>query len=438
MLKKIFPISLLTLLLLAMFFLAPNATPPASVQAQDGADITAACQTTVRDALRLVGSSCATLGSNEICYGNQQIRASLAADDIVFNERGDIVAVSAIESLVTAAANPDTDEWGVALINLTADLPAELNENVRMVLFGGMTLEPEPQAQTDELLTTCTFESTIARGTNMRSGPGTEFAIVDRFAPGESVEVYASSADGEWVRSARGWMAADLGRLACQPGVELPSISQVSDAYTAPMQAFAVRIDETGQCENAPQGMLIQAPDNVVANVLVNGVELRVGSTASVTFEDDGSAMWLGNIEGEVAVTFNGFTHSPQPGEGVAVSLDDDFRAIGDPVEPAFNMGLRTLRGFEDEAGADLLPRAIEVEDLLDDPRIDMQINTASGVDDDDDDDDSVEMSDEDDIDSSDDRTEDSNTDRDGTADDGNTDRDGTANDGDGEASEED
>jgi hypothetical protein len=362
---KRLPILLLGVVLLAALALTPRPTP--TVTAQSGEDEqTVACQTTVREALRVVGSSCATLGTNEICYGNQQIEAILRAEDIAFNERGDIVPVTAIDNLVTQAADPNNDEWGVALMNIAADLPDSVDGSVRLVLFGGMTLEPAPQTLDDNERVTCAFAQNSPRGVNIRTGPGLGFAVVDRFAPGESVPVYAESSNGAWVRSARGWIFRELGTVTCEAAQDLPRVDNPTDTYTAPMQAFALRVTETGQCENAPQGMLVQAPDNTVANILVNGVELRVGSTASVTFNAGLDRMWLGNIEGDVAVTFDGSTHSPQPGQGVVIDVDADFNATGNLAEPALNMGLTRLSDISDTASLDVLPRAVDIATLLD------------------------------------------------------------------------
>ncbi len=53
-------------------------------------------------------------------------------------------------------------------------------------------------------ITACVNASSL----RVRSGPGTEYAIVSGLEEGECVELDGRNEDGEWVRYAGGWMAA--------------------------------------------------------------------------------------------------------------------------------------------------------------------------------------------------------------------------------------
>jgi hypothetical protein len=76
---------------------------------------------------------------------------------------------------------------------------------------------------------------------NLRSGPGTDFAIVGGVVDGESLEIVGRNADGTWYQLANGyWIAAFLveGAAASIPVVPVPDLPSQS-AETAP-------VDEAG------------------------------------------------------------------------------------------------------------------------------------------------------------------------------------------------
>ena len=336
MLKRLIYASLLMALLAVGAHMTPATTTPyTSTPALAQSDDDAACQTLVRDALRAIGSACANVGVNEVCYGNTRVSATLNDPALTFEQSGDTVTVTAVDAMVTRAANPQTREWGVALLNLRADLPATSGDTVRLVLFGETEVQPAAQTRTaDADRTTCTFSNTRDVGFNLRSGPGLDFRAVDILDPGETLDVYATDADSDWLRSNRGWVAAELGPLTCEgDDVALPTVDATTDTYTQPMQAFSMTITETGECDAAPSGLLVQAPENQTANILVNDVELRVGSTALLFPGADGD-LNIGNLGGDVDVTVNGQTSSPTVGEMTNVSFNEDGTPSGSPSTP--------------------------------------------------------------------------------------------------------
>lgn len=87
------------------------------------------------------------------------------------------------------------------------------------------------------------------------------------------------------------------------------------DAYAAPMQAFRLSTG-IGQpaCKEAPHdGVLVQSPDGVKVNFLVNGVEIEIGSTVLLDVRND-DKLWVSTLEGEAGVTSAGETQIAKPG----------------------------------------------------------------------------------------------------------------------------
>lgn len=101
------------------------------------------CPLIVEQALFSLDTACADTGRNEACYGNFNLNADLFTDyDIQFENVGDIIELQAINTLSLSPMNVDTGEWGVALLNLQADIPDTLpGQNVTFILFGDVSIQ---------------------------------------------------------------------------------------------------------------------------------------------------------------------------------------------------------------------------------------------------------------------------------------------------------
>lgn len=123
-----------------------------------------------------------------------------------------------------------------------------------------------------------------------------------------------------------------------------------ADGYEAPMQAFNFTTELTGiDCDEMPEsGLLVQAPTNTTVNFLINGIEVKVGSSAMLQMEAD--ELVIDTIEGFVQVTSAGATEVA--GEGLSVRARRGQR----PTRAAINLARRIRR-----APWRLLPRPVEV-----------------------------------------------------------------------------
>ena len=111
----------------------------AAVSAQD-------CPALVKTALSKAQTACAIMRGNQACYGYQTLDAKLqqGLSPFAFNGVGDITPIDTIESLHMAALNPVTDEWGVALMRVRADItPDKPDQNVTLLAFGEVSIEPD-------------------------------------------------------------------------------------------------------------------------------------------------------------------------------------------------------------------------------------------------------------------------------------------------------
>lgn len=119
------------------FVPASNLTVTAIAQKNNG------CQALIDQAIQASGNYCDNTSSNKVCYGNINITADLASNATQpFSERGDIIAINELRRLSASPLNLDSNEWGIAVFKIIANLPRSLpGETVTMVVFGNATLD---------------------------------------------------------------------------------------------------------------------------------------------------------------------------------------------------------------------------------------------------------------------------------------------------------
>ncbi|HSG43695.1 MAG TPA: hypothetical protein VLA72_11120 [Anaerolineales bacterium] len=101
------------------------------------------CQALIDRAIQASGSYCGETNSNKVCYGNTTIQAELVPDaNQRFSERGDIITVNELRRLSASPLKLETNEWGIAVFKLIANLPRSLpGETITMLVFGNATLD---------------------------------------------------------------------------------------------------------------------------------------------------------------------------------------------------------------------------------------------------------------------------------------------------------
>jgi len=99
------------------------------------------CPTLVAEALEATDSACSGIGRNEACYGNIQITAELGDPSLVFEQKGDVVELTEIKRLTLSPYIEESTAWGVALMNVQANIPDTLpGQGVMFLLFGDVDI----------------------------------------------------------------------------------------------------------------------------------------------------------------------------------------------------------------------------------------------------------------------------------------------------------
>ena len=259
------------------------------------------CPPLVERALTEAGDQCANLPRNAACYGFNQVNAAFNVEvpEDFFSEPADVSELVTVQSLNTAPLDEALERWGVAVMNVQANLPNSLpGQGVRLILFGDVQLEnavPADQA----VLPATPVDVVVNTSANIRSGPSTRTNVIGNAAPGTALPADGVNPAGDWVRvdagdSGIGWIFREL----ITPAGDLSTLPTISEESRTPMQAFQFR---TGlgplSCSEAPSALVLQGPEGVKVNITANGVDISLGST--IVLQTDDTNMYLMTVDGE-------------------------------------------------------------------------------------------------------------------------------------------
>ncbi|MBZ0295282.1 MAG: SH3 domain-containing protein [Anaerolineae bacterium] len=265
------------------------------------------CPALVKKALEDVGNNCDALDRNSACYGFNRVDAAFfeAQEEGFFSTPSDRTGLNLVQSIETAPLSSALDLWGIATLNVQANVPGSLpGQAVVFMLMGDV--EIENAVEPAEAYTPADpIDVTVLAAANMRSGPGTNWNIVGSVPRGEVVPVDGLNAGQDWVRvlynDILGWMSRDL----VQPEVQgsLSDLPVIDETKRTPMQAFYFRTGVGGlECvESPPSVLVVQGPNNVRVDITANGADITIGSTIALTLTED-NKMQLFVLSGSATV----------------------------------------------------------------------------------------------------------------------------------------
>ena len=282
------------------------------------------CTTIVRTALQAANSACAGTGRNQVCYGNV-LGEAIPADgvsDLHFDSVGDIAPVTQIKALQLSPMNAAANQWGVALMQLQANLPDTLpGQNVTFLLFGDVTIENAVEESAH-------IPATAPTGINVRDHASMNAAVLGTVPEGEQVDITGKhiNKEGEmWLRitfdthrTRTGWVYGPLFSVSFD---QIPDVAPGS-LVMSPMQAFYFRsgIGQTTCAEAPDSGVIVQTPKGAgLVNFRVNGVDITLGSTALLS--GVGGDFNVALLEGTGYVESDGIMRQLVPGSETSVHM---------------------------------------------------------------------------------------------------------------------
>jgi LysM repeat protein len=300
------------------------------------------CPALVEQALVAVGNNCADMDRNSACYGYNELDAtfSQAFPDDYFVAPSDRTSLVYLDTLATQPLDLENDRWGVAVLNIQANLPNTLpGQGVIMMLVGDAEIRndvPAEEANTiGEPLSTATLQDT-----NVHASPSLTSDFITTIPTNEIVLVDGFNTPQTWLRMVNngtiGWIQSEtVARLAAMDN--LPTIGA---NHPTPMQAFYL---STGigqsQCSEADSMIAVQSPEDITVDLTVNGVDIRVGSL--VTFQNlDDNILSLVVHRGSARTVFGNIIEAGQSAFAVIQQNPDGSETIiiwGDPVPASQN-----------------------------------------------------------------------------------------------------
>ncbi len=259
----------------------------------------ATCPAVVQQALAQVGANCNDLGRNSACYGNIVVNASFNETfaPISFARPADRAELVNIRSISTAPLDLALQQWGIAILNVQANVPGVLaGQAVTFVLMGDAEIEnaaidSSPAQQPVTIITQAPV--------NTRSGPQLTSAVTGTIPAGTVIEIDALSEDQQSLRVRISGTFAWIDRAAVNPSPTIDQLPVVEDNAQSPMQSFYIR---TGvgriECAQAPNVLALQSPAGMQIDLTANGANIRMGSLITIETLPD-NRMVITTLEGE-------------------------------------------------------------------------------------------------------------------------------------------
>ena len=332
-----------------------------SSQSEDGV-----CSGIATLAIDSTETYCEGAGRNQVCYGHILVEAQPqdGAGAFVFADTGDVVDLLDVRSLILTPMNETTQEWGISLMRLQANLPAATEQYATLLAFGDVQLD---NAAGD----LPTLEVTATTFANVRRRPTVDDFVLTSLRSAQTVVADGRLEDISWVRvmvpetGETGWISASL--VQADESLETLAVVPAGSTHYAPFQAFFLRTGVSdAPCAEAPEsGILIQTPEGVAEiRLQINEIAIHLGSTAFIQAMPGGDFIF-NLLEGTSLVEAAGVTQRVFPGTRVRVPLDANGHAAGSPSVPEpYNMtGLTSLP-------LGLLERVIEIAPPLTWPQI--------------------------------------------------------------------
>jgi|GEM_PF-1858135 len=263
------------------------------------------CETLVTNGFNTLSEICTDIGGGSACQ----------------SETGETTSLGNINTISTSMTDSNMQ---TARLNVHANVPLGLSETgMRFFLFGDTTIEnavdPSVAFEPSAGATVITIV-----GANIRSIPSADGRLVTTAAVGTELTADGLSADLQWVHvltnEGTAWISRQI--ITVVEG-DLDSLPIISDSTRTLWQDFFLSTTEDGNgCgETFPSMLYIQGPDNMLATLTVNNVELRINSDVVIRV-DENNIMHVYTIEGVA----RGDGISIPAGFTISIQLSEDGR----------------------------------------------------------------------------------------------------------------
>lgn len=258
------------------------------------------CAFDVEDIIARVSTECANIDANQVCYGNRNVTATpqlnVNMNDFIFNNPGDLVSLSSIQSLVVDSVNAQDNTWGVAQMRLLVGSGQGL-QDVNMLLFGEFDVR-------NAVENTDTVELRVrVRLKNIHSLPDAQSDVLETIEANAVLTGLERLDDTSWLRVENtdtgvvGWTeSAGVETIDEAQSIGILPVQEANTPYFGAMQAFYF---ENGNsdigCDNVESdGLIIQTPEGQArVSLLINEVSIELVGTRNTAGENESGRAFI-------------------------------------------------------------------------------------------------------------------------------------------------
>ncbi len=289
------------------------------------------CPVVVQQALQTLGNNCSALERNSACYGYRRVQATFnePVEENFFSQIADRAGLMDLQTLQTFPFDTTTNEWGIAVMNVQADLPNTLpGQAVTFLLLGDTQVQNAvaPEAAFQPVNPIDVITNGIA---NLRSVPDFNAPTTLTLPNGTTLPTDGRSEDQSFLRVVYQEQLMWVNATAVNGPEALNELPILRGSNRTAMQSFYFSngLGEPG-CTEAPSLLAIDTPEDLRVTLSVNGAEIVVGSLITFQTTQDGAVMTV--IEGGVR-NEDGLLISA--GQASDLELDEDNNIVewGEP-----------------------------------------------------------------------------------------------------------
>lgn len=232
--------------------------------------------------------SCADASGNSACYG---MAAEAEGIEEGFAQAGDTVSLSDITMLRTMPLSLEESVWGMARVNVHANVPLTISEEgLALILIGDAVLENTVPAE-NAFMPVEPVKLQALVGSNLRSFPSTDGRVLGSAAVGSELLADGRNAAGDWVHVTYEGIVAWVSSSIVTPveGGDISSLPVLTDDSQTPMQAssFSSGIESSECTDESPSMLVVQSPDTVDGSITVNGIDILFSGTIALRMLPD-------------------------------------------------------------------------------------------------------------------------------------------------------
>ena len=287
----------------------------------------------VQQALEDMGDNCTGLDRNSACYGFNRVDSTFVDEALAsfFSAPADRAGISQLETISTHPLDLSLDLWGVAVMNVQANVPNALPGQAAVFMLMGETQVENRVDPADAFVPADPVDVTLQSDSRVFALPQANSSVLMTADLGTVLPADGVNEDGTYLRVLTdrgiGWLRIET----VTSDADLTALPALTPDKLSPMQAFHVTtaIGDVS-CSEAPSLLAVQSPEGIKIDLTANGVHIRMGSLIMLRIVQPGDQIEVMTIYGDVTLDPDtDMEVHVLPGMSTMRCLDQDFGDVG-------------------------------------------------------------------------------------------------------------